>query len=532
MGARLLLLILLDGFFCSVMAMDLPQPASADLPMPSTSTEVSKTAEADRNKIDNMGRLLVSDIPKPLPIQWDNYQIGRYFSSAMTKNGMPLPRPRVKTETVLSVYDAITLVLRDSQVVKNARMQRILDKYSFDISRNAYSWALPASFTFSGSYERGKKVSYSGNFLPSISMKTLYGTSISLTPNQDVSSPNPSATLSITQPLLTGLTDNKMSFKDILDNEKKARDSYKSAIEGAVKSIVSDYVNQITSSWTLQNNLEDKVSAQESVRQARIKYHYGKISRNDLNSSEASLVDAEISYQNEVTTINNTQKDFVNSLGLSPGARIKVDQKKGMDFLSVMKKPPMLEAITIALEKNIDYQQSVMDLRAAQRSVQSAREKLGVQLSLQFDHTLATTSGDPSRNKLTLNMTVPVDTHSAQQSLISARIAYEEKKVDFRNKKSDLVRKIEQSYQTLDNDRFGVKKSIDSEKLNESLKKNAVLKQSLNKVSAIDVEQARKNLISSQQSVITAKLAYFNHLTDLHILLGDYLDIWNIKLRY
>ena len=110
-----------------------------------------------------------------------------------------------------------------------------------------------------------------------------------------------------------------------------------------------------------------------------------------------------------------------------------------------MKQPPIKQAIAMALKYDDNYQSAITNLRASQRAVESAREQMRVGLDLTYTHTLATAEKERHTNNVGLTLTVPIDTHSEQRSLIAARISYEEAKVNLRETKAQLVKKIKQS---------------------------------------------------------------------------------------
>ena len=79
------------------------------------------------------------DIPKPLSQSWDNRAVASHFSSAQSKDGLPIPQRAGHYQIkVLTVEDAILLALRNNLDVISAQMQRVSDKYDLEISRNEF----------------------------------------------------------------------------------------------------------------------------------------------------------------------------------------------------------------------------------------------------------------------------------------------------------------------------------------------------------------------------------------------------------
>ena len=82
--------------------------------------------------------LTPADIPKPLPQSWDNKQVGVYLPSALNPSGLPVPQHLKIPHKKLTLMDALTLVLRRNPDVMSAEMQRVSDKYAWEIACEKY----------------------------------------------------------------------------------------------------------------------------------------------------------------------------------------------------------------------------------------------------------------------------------------------------------------------------------------------------------------------------------------------------------
>ncbi|AHE68357.1 outer membrane protein [Legionella oakridgensis ATCC 33761 = DSM 21215] len=162
----------------------------------------------------------------------------------------------------LSLREAILLALRYNPNIRNAELDRIIQRYQLRLAENQFElqYALAGTVQSEKSHYSGigSTTTNSSIFTPEIGLKTKFGTDLSLQMDNNVASIggyNPLLNFSISQPLLRGFgkAANEAGLLDAQDNEWLNKLNLQQAVMDQVTQVITSYRALILSGNSLQN---------------------------------------------------------------------------------------------------------------------------------------------------------------------------------------------------------------------------------------------------------------------------------------
>jgi outer membrane protein TolC len=481
--------------------------------------------------------LTATDIPKPLPQSWDNKQVGVYLPSALNPAGLPLPQRLEIPHKKLTLMDALALVLRRNPDVVSAEMQRVSDKYAWEIAREKYQPKLEG-VNLTAHKDIGKKTNYS--ISPSVKWSNQLGTTVTFNYSPGLQSGQKAfGDVKITQPLLKGFNMPHLDYMVAQGNEEQARYNFKEAIHNVVVQVIQSYMQLLQNERNQLNQQASLKQQKMQLDQAKQRLDAGKISELDYKQQESSYLTSQMSLQQERVSVENNREDFLQMIGLPPDVKnIDIDlQWNVQNYFSST--PKEQESVEFALSHNVDYLLKKLSLRSDQRAVEKARDQLRWGLDFTYDHQIGSApiplsgSGDtPTDSYAELTLDIPVDNLSDKSTLASARVSYEIDKLRFREKKQSLIRLIAKDFQKILSDT----QELELARKNTELKKDILNKveeeYGFGRTTSFEVASLRQQLIEQQQVYVASQMKYFLDRNQLFLDRGDLLSKWHLKLRY
>jgi len=229
-------------------------------------------------------------------------------------------------------------------------------------------------------------------------------------------------------------------------------------------------------------------------------------------------------------SLANGKADFFKLLGLSPGETAAIDAKINTAAL-ISHVPTEDNAIKLALLHNYSYQTQKLSMSGKQRDIMRKRDAMRLGLDLSYTHNFGHEQG-VAANIATLSLSVPLDTLTQRNNLLTSRIEYEMEKLKLRDAKQSLVRAIREDYQALDNDKSQLLLDKKNTDLKAAILKDMQLKFKYGKTTSFEVVSLRQQWVLQQQSYVATQMQYFLDVNKLHHDMGDELSLWKIKLRY
>ena len=183
------------------------------------------------------------------------------------------PHTRSNQVLQLSLREAILLALRYNPNIKNAELDRIIQRYQLRLAHNEFElrYALAGSAAMQKTHYSGIGSSKDRNYLatPEINLKTKTGTTVLLNLENNVStydSFSPILNFSLTQPLLRGFgrKANEAPLLDAIDNETLNKINLQQTVCDQVTLVIAAYRSLILSGNNLENQRYQLSEAQKT----------------------------------------------------------------------------------------------------------------------------------------------------------------------------------------------------------------------------------------------------------------------------
>ncbi|PNT89855.1 TolC family protein [Coxiella burnetii] len=469
-----------------------------------------------------------------------------YFHPHAPLTPLPFPRAFHQRAKHLSLSEAILLALRNNPDVISSELQRVVDKFALEVAHNEFE----PQFTLGGTagYAWRSKPTYSLNAGVSVKtplgavLETSYGTSFTGGPG--------SATITITQPLLKGAgwAYNIIDFANAVDDERVARLTFKNSIITAVDAVIKAYRTLVEDYNKLTIQRRTLLRIEQTVRQSELRVKAGKLAPSDLLQQQANLASTRLSMMQQQSSLDADYQAFLKTLGLTATAKVIIDQRIEEAIYPI---PSVDAAIRLALLNNIDYQTSVIQLRAARRAVISAKNQARWQLDVVASTTIGNGNGNGGGSSISpisqgsapitgggggpslgFTLNIPINDVQAKAQIIDARIELEQAKLALEEKKEDLIRNVTNQINQLHNQYAQIKVAEHGVELQRRTLENAQLKLRFGKTTVFEVNQLQDQLLEQETDLVAQRIEFLNAITDLDNTLGITLDKWGITLRY
>ena len=452
----------------------------------------------------------------------------------------------------LTLREAILLALRYNPNIKNAELDRIIQRYQLRLAYNEFElrYALAGSAAIERTRFSGIGTTNDHNYLatPEVHLKTKTGTTVDLNLANNVSGYNPFSpilNLAVTQPLLRGFGKkaNEAPLLNALDNEQLNKINLRQAVCDQVTQVIAAYRALILSGNNLENQRRQLDEAQKSYAINEQKIAAGHLEPTANIQQAYQIESLNLSVEQVQNDFNIATQNLLQSIGLDPQTRLAVPSNVEVHTLII---PDLATAIATGLQHNAQYLAQKMMLRADKRAYQQAKNEQLWRLDLtgraqagavtEVNGTGGGFTGIYNGQNLTesaqVTLTVPLHDLNQRSQLINAKVKLEKDRLNVVAFKRALITTITNIVNNINSlaKRYALaEKQVQLAMQSYSLEKK---KQQAGISSALDVSNTQNQLIGAQMGLISAKIAYLNQLSDLQRLLGTTLDIWQIHLRY
>ncbi len=455
------------------------------------------------------------------------------ISQASELPTLPVPGHTSAAIKVLSLHDAIMLALRFNPQVQSSELQRIVDKYSYEVAQNQFQPQY--SLTGGATYANGSTPQY--NLKPGASLNSPFGTNVAVDVNNTFDG-NQVATATITQPLLRGFgpTVTEANLFNAYISELNARLAFKNNIITQIIAVIQAYYTVVQNTNQLMTNKQALATSEQSLQQTKLEIKAGKKASTDAVQQEASVATNRLQVEQAENALQLSYQSLINVLGLSPDSKLKLDQNILLDERPL---PTKEQSIEIALKNNVAYQQLLNSYKTLQRQLAVAKNAQLWQLNATgtasqniAQNGNGPNSPTPASSSLSLSLSVPIDNMTLKQELVNAKIGLEQAELNLYNTKRALTTQVINGYDNLMSQKQQIVLSENDVRLAEQSLKIENLRYSAGLDPPINLIQVRNDLQAKQLNLINQKISYLNNLENFFALLGTTLDRWNIKLTY
>lgn len=473
----------------------------------------------------------------------------------MLKNWIELPTSpaaRKKAVRKLSLREAILLALRYNPNIRNAELDRVVQRYQLRLANNEFEmqYALGASGVIQKSRFNGVGSDTTHSFLasPELGLRTKLGTKASLNIDNNVYGDNnfsPVLSFSLTQPLLRGFGKNvnEAALLNAIDTEWLNKLSLRQSVSDQITQVIMAYRSLILSGNTLQNQRLQLKEAQKSHEINEKKIAAGQLEPTANIQQSYQIESLSLMVEQGENDFQNATQELLQAIGLDPETHLSVPSDVVIEKIAV---PDLKKTIEQALAHNTLYLAQKLALRADERAYKIAKNQQLWQVDLGANVQSGTVNdvtgksngirgiynGHNITEAARLTVTVPLNDVSRRSQLINAKIRLEKDRLNLLATKRALITNITN---IINNIRSLAKRYQLAQKQVKLAEQSYALekkKQQAGIATALEVNNTQNQLIQAQAGLITAKVAYLNQISTLQRILGTTLDHWKIKLRY
>ena len=452
----------------------------------------------------------------------------------------------------LSLREAILLALRYNPNIKNAELDRIIQRYQLRLAHNEFElrYALAGSAAIQRTQFSGIGSANDHNYLatPEINLKTKTGTTVALNLENNVSTYDPFSPIlnfAVTQPLLRGFgrAANEAPLLDAIDNETLNKINLQQAVCDQVTQVIAAYRSLILSGNNLENQRHQLDEAQKTHAINEKKITAGQLEPTANIQQAYQIESLNLLVEQAQNEFNIATQNLLQTIGLDPDLHLAVPSNVAVGRLII---PDLSATIATGLTHNAQYIAQTMVLRADKRAYELAKNEQLWKLDLTgrvqsgavtevsgTNHGFSGIyNGQNHTESAQVTLTVPLHDLSQRSQLINAKVKLEKDRLNLIALKRALITTITNAINNIKSlaKRYELaKKQVQLAEQSYSLEKK---KQQAGISSSLDVSNTQNQLIQAQAGLINAKIAYLNQLSDLQRLLGTTLETWKIQLRY
>ncbi len=473
----------------------------------------------------------------------------------MLNNWVELPTaPNIKNKKIqhLSLREAILLALRYNPNIQNAELDRIIQRYQLRLANNEFE--LQYAIEGAASIEKnrfsgvGNSVNKSLYVSPEVSLKTKYGTTLSVGIDNNVPNYNtftPVLNFSFNQPLLRGFGKNvnEARLLDARDAEFISKINLKQSIIDQITQVISAYRNLILSGNNLENQRRQLEEARRTFEINQKKIAAGQLEPTGNIQQSYQIESLSLMVEQGENDFKTAAQDLLQTIGLDPNMHLAVPNDVNLDNVKV---PSLQQSIDIALNHNSQYLAQKMTVKADERAFNLAKNEQLWELNLSGGVQSGTTSDVTGLNRglrgiyngrninesINLSLNIPINDIGRRSQLINAKVQLERDKLNLIAAKRALITTITNTINAIQSQAKQYRLAEKQVRLARQSYELEKKKLQAGIATALDVSNTQNQLIQAQAGLISAKIAYLNQLSALQRLLGTTLDEWQIKLRY
>ncbi|MEA5115267.1 MAG: TolC family protein [Geobacteraceae bacterium] len=442
----------------------------------------------------------------------------------------------------MALPGCIALTIRENRTIKNAYLDRIVQKYDLRVSEDKFTPKLYLTPSMQASGGKSTTTTAVTDFSGYISEQLPTGASINLSANHDITSAEHARpfrgygwSVSLTQPLLKGggLEVNTASVRQARLTEQTNILSLKSTIMSAVTSVVTAYRSYVQAIKALEISQQSLQRNKDLMDINKELIAAGRMAAIELIQSEASVASTEFNLL--------SAENAVDAARLALNKAIDID--KNTKYVPIMdtSTPPVPftfeQAKKLAFENRPDYLTALLSYESQKIQLVVAKNSTFWDLSLTGGYAENYTrggasGGDASGNNWTtgLKLVIPIGDLTIRQAYIAADIALKKQENSLAILRESIEIEVQDALRNAEMNLRQIRLATLSRQLSEKKVEIETEKLKAGRSTNFQLVSYQNDLVSAQNNELGAVISYLNALTSLEQTLGVTLDRWGVSL--
>ena len=459
---------------------------------------------------------------------------------------MPLSQQQQEGQQLkLKLKDVVVLALQNNRNIKNAYLQRIIDRENLQQEEDKFDPDLipqvgvsfrrneVGSSTNTGNLDLG-----TGLFLliptgAELRVEVTSGGQIqnSSTRSEDFLRQNFS--VSFNQPLLRGFGTkiNKTSIRIARLQEQQNLFQLKSTLIDTITRAVIDYraLVQAQEELKIQQQALESAKRQLEITQAFI--DAGRRARVDLISNETAVANREVDLLAAQNRLQESQLQLLETLDIKQNLELIALETPKVEKSAL---PSLNESLELAFTNNPSYLSTSLDIKIAQLNLSLAEDnkRWDLSLNVSYDNNLNSVREDISEFIGSLNLSREFFGNlQLERDAIRSQIILQQNQNNLEEARATLTIQIRNSIREVNFRLTEVEQAKRATQLSQQQLENEREKLRLGRGSIIDSIRFEDDLVNAANRELNATIAYFNALTRLEQTIGTTLETWNIRIE-
>lgn len=443
----------------------------------------------------------------------------------------------------LSLTDAVALTIRENRTIKNAYLDRLVQKYDLRVAQDKFSpkLNLSASITRSGASSDPAVVNQTKQTGGAVTQQLSTGAQVNLgrefaLQDQPAGQATRSSGWSLTfsQPLLkgAGAEVNTASVQIAQLTENSNILSLKSTVMSVLNTVIGAYRSYVQAIQTLDISRQSLVRSQALAETNRELIAAGRMAAIELVQSEAEVANREFS----LSTAENTTDAA--RLALTKAIDIDIDRNTVITPILETEVPALPytreQARALAFANRPDVQGMRLSRESArlQRLLAKNGTLWNLSLSGSYGHSAGDAPGAAASHWSTaLVLNIPLADLAVQQSYMAAEIQLQKLDNDLARQRESIEMDVDNALRNAEMSLRQIKLATLARTLSEKKVEIETDRLKAGRSTNFQMVSYQNDLVYAQNNELAAIINYRNALTTLDNTLGITLDQWGVSLE-
>ncbi|MHB8121920.1 MAG: TolC family protein [Desulfuromonadaceae bacterium] len=443
----------------------------------------------------------------------------------------------------MTLADCIATAVRENRTIKNAYLDRIVQKYDLRVAEDKFTpkLLLTPGIQVSGGSDPTATTAITG-LSGTVTEQFPTGAAINLGAKHDITSTENVRTgrsygwnVSLTQPLLkgAGFEVNTASVISARRNEQSNILSLKSTLMDTLTSVVTAYRSYIQAIKSLEINRQSLIRSRELIEINKELIAAGRMAAIESVQSEADVAGKEFSLLSSENAVDAARLALTKAIDIDKNSRITPIEETAI--------PPvpytLEEGKKLAFENRPDYLSSLLGYENAKLDLAIARNSTLWDLSLTGGYGNSyTRDGVPGSDSSAgawnagLTLSVPLGDLSIRQGLLASEIAMKKLEHDMARQREDIEIEVQDALRSAEMNLRQIRLATLSRTLTEQKVEIETEKLKAGRSTNFQLVSFQNDLVNARNSELDAIITYLNALTALDRTLGITLDRWGVSL--